>query len=732
MKMRNGSYKAYVPDHYDLGYLLVAYGRKQYGDDIWRKITDDAVRFKPLFYPLQGAVKKYTGSTFPVFVDNVLAYYRQQWNTAKQEMPAPEWLTATSKNNVVSYKYPYHTPDGSLIVLKSSYRSIPAFYRLAPDKREEKIAVRAIVADDYYSYNNGKIVYAAYKPNLRWAYREQSQLTVLDLASGEEKRVGKPARYFSPDISHDGKLIAAVISQSDTAQLVLIDAADGKLIRNERQADAVYSYPKFSKDDASLYWVTRKNNGEMAIAKQTTAGGPVMELMPFTNRIIGFLQVQGDTLLFSTTYRNRDELWAIVDGREEKGPYRLASYATGLYQGTLTGDGNLVSAAFTADGYRLASFKPLWERREWRNELTDLYVADAYQPKDHSALDSLPARVFAVSKYPKGFNLSNIHSWRPYYSQPEYSFTVYGENILNTYHSEISYTYNENEGSSKIGYSGIYGGSYLQPLLGLNQSWQRSAVLSNGTAVNWNEFSAYMGLRLPLNLTGGRQYRYLSLQSTLNTEVTKWTGAAMRLFNDRKFNYLESVLTYQGQVQQAVQHIYPRWGQRLLVQYRNVINYFTAHQLLLSGTLYLPGLASTHNLVFTAALQTRDTLQQYFFTDNFPFSRGYHHVDFPQQWKLGVNYHFPVAYPDWGFGNIVYFKRLRFNAFYDYTEGKSLRTGRLYPFGTAGGELYLDTRWWNQQPLSFGVRYSHLLNSEFSGTANSGTWELILPVTLFR
>ncbi|MEJ7673189.1 MAG: hypothetical protein WKF59_10865 [Chitinophagaceae bacterium] len=32
MKLRNGSYKDYVPNHYALGYLLVAYGREKYGD----------------------------------------------------------------------------------------------------------------------------------------------------------------------------------------------------------------------------------------------------------------------------------------------------------------------------------------------------------------------------------------------------------------------------------------------------------------------------------------------------------------------------------------------------------------------------------------------------------------------------------------------------------------------------------------------------------------------------
>ncbi|HSU26766.1 MAG TPA: hypothetical protein VLJ68_00170, partial [Chitinophagaceae bacterium] len=42
MKLRNGSYKDYVPNHYYLGYLLVNYGREKYGADFWTRVTQDA------------------------------------------------------------------------------------------------------------------------------------------------------------------------------------------------------------------------------------------------------------------------------------------------------------------------------------------------------------------------------------------------------------------------------------------------------------------------------------------------------------------------------------------------------------------------------------------------------------------------------------------------------------------------------------------------------------------
>ncbi|MGB4846229.1 MAG: hypothetical protein WBP16_17300, partial [Ferruginibacter sp.] len=43
MKLRSGSYKDYTPDHYELGYQIVAYGYEKYGEDFWSKVTNDAV-----------------------------------------------------------------------------------------------------------------------------------------------------------------------------------------------------------------------------------------------------------------------------------------------------------------------------------------------------------------------------------------------------------------------------------------------------------------------------------------------------------------------------------------------------------------------------------------------------------------------------------------------------------------------------------------------------------------
>ncbi len=728
MKLRNGSFRDYVPNHYPLGYMLVAYGYEKYGTGFWRKVTDDAARFKPLFYPLQGAVKKQTGVEFKQFVKNAFSFYQEQW---KAEAQKTNWLTAVQKNNVADYKYPYTAADGSLIVLKQSYNSIPAFYSIH-HQTATKIAVRSIAYDDYFSYNNGKIVYAAYQPDARWGYREYSSIRVLDIATKAERTITTKTRYYSPDISHDGsKIIAVELTPVQTSSLHIIGSNGGPIRTVDAQEGITYSYPKFSAKDDALFFAARNLKGEMSIQSQRIDGGKIETLVPFSNRIIGFLQVRNDTILFSSTYNGNDELFAYVPGNGTT--YQLASYSTGVYKATFTNTGTIAASVFTADGYRLAAFTPQWKKVDFSEAgLTDLYVAPAFNQTDHQFLSTLQSRTFETKKYRKATGLLNFHSWRPDYDSPEYSFTIYGENVLNTFQSELAYTYNQNEGSNKVSYTGIYGGTYVQPFFGISQTWDRNALYNPTTPVFWNEFNADAGLQLPFNFSGGKQYRYLTLSSAYNTSQVRWTGIAKGALLDYNINYLNTRLQYSGQVQKAAQHIFPHWGQTFSVQFRNIINKYTAHQLLLNAALYLPGIGRNHSLVLNAAYATRDTANQYYFTNNFPFSKGYRAVDFPRMYKLAANYHFPLAYPDFGLANMVYFLRVRANAFYDYTQTKSLRTGNTFNFSTVGAEIYFDTKWWNQELVTFGVRYNRLLDHEYSGSTQVNQWEFIMPVNLFR
>ena len=78
MKLRSGSLKDYVPDHYQLGYPIVAYGYEKFGDNFWKKVTQDAVRFKGVFYAFNKAIEKYSGQSYKDFCKAALNHFKNQ------------------------------------------------------------------------------------------------------------------------------------------------------------------------------------------------------------------------------------------------------------------------------------------------------------------------------------------------------------------------------------------------------------------------------------------------------------------------------------------------------------------------------------------------------------------------------------------------------------------------------------------------------------------------------
>jgi hypothetical protein len=729
-KLRNGSYRDFVPDHYALGYLLTGYGTEKYGAGFWPGVTAEAASFRPLLYPFQGAIRRKTGLAFAHFVDTAFAYFRQQW--VKERTPDPEWITPAGKT-VTSYRFPVALNNGDWLVLKSGYRQLPAFYTIHPDGSEDKICVRAIADDDYFSYRNGTVVYAAYHPDARWGYRELHDIRILDIASGKKRVWFSGTKFQSPDISADVKKLIVVEALPDADNRILVLNEQGEKLDSLRKPGIIFSQPRFAKDDQHFYVTERNELGEMSLHKYSIGTNKEEKvLLPATNTTIGYVQVRGDTLLFNTTHQGKDEAWAVIDRGAVYRIYRLAAADGGVYQPALAPDGKIIGSVFTASGYRLAAFRPMWQEMNNTTALRPLYLTGVYAEGDHRFLAQITPAGYPVSTYRKASGLLNFHSWRPYYDQPEFSFTVYGQNVLNTFQSELSYTFNQNESSHKLGYNGVYGGTYLQPVFGASQTWQRSATIGRDSIARWNETLGYAGLQLPLNFTNGRWYRFLTLSGTYNLNQVQYSGLAQKLFANRTVQYYQLRLNYTSQIQQTRQQIYPHFAESISFQYRNAFSGRSAQQWLVSGALYLPGLAANHSVVFTGAVQGRDTLLQYLFSNGFPFSRGYTAVDFPRMLKWGVNYHLPLLYPEWGIAQMMYLLRVRANLFFDYTQGKSLRTGLQYPFRTVGMEIWFDTRWWNQQPVSLGFRYSRLLDKEFFGVTRPNVWEILLPVNLFR
>ena len=731
MKLRNGSLRDFVPDHYRLGYMQVAYGRDKYGPDFWKNVTDDAVRYNGIFYPFQHAIKKYSHTSYKNFRNDAMQYFKS-FVTTGQTDAVNNW-TQQQTHFAGDEEFAQFVDENRVVLVKSSYKKIPVFYmRDLSTGFDTRLRTKDISLDNYFSYRNGKIVYAAYEADLRWSWKDYSVLKVFDIKTHQQQTISHRSYYFSPDISADGKNIIAVdVQPGGKSTLHVLNASGAVLNKVPNPGQLFYSHPKYY-DQHTVVSAIRNSSGLMTLGLVNLQSGAVEELVPYSNTVIGFSSVRGDTITFSASYGQRDELFALIN----KKLYRVntpSNTGTGNYQFS-TLNGKVIYTAFTAAGYHFIQ-EPV-TTASWQPVSVDDFTGPLFNYKVAALQEGQPvpvdtSRPYAISRYHKSFHLIHFHSWRPYISDPDYTFSIVGENVLNTLQTEIYVNYNTDEKFKEVGATAIYGAWFPYVTLGVAETFDRKET--DSPYRRWNELNGRLGIQLPFTFTGGRYSRRLNISAGFNRHQVNYTGITKNKYSDFQFNFADASLTYTMQSQAARMHIYPRFGATFLSRLRKIVgNPYSGFQWLNNASVYLPGVALTHNFIINGAYQLRDTVGDYSFSNSFPISRGYlavNQYNIPQMWKVGVNYHFPLVYPEFGIGNIVYFMRVRGNAFYDYTDLKFYRNNRHLQLRSAGGEMYFDTKWWNEYAVSFGIRYSRLHDGALEGLGPN-QWEFILPVNL--
>ncbi|RFZ84857.1 hypothetical protein DYU05_04415 [Mucilaginibacter terrenus] len=730
MKLRNGSYRDFIPDHYPLGYMMVAYGREKYGSDFWGKVTHDAAAFNTGLYPLQHAVKTYTGLKYDQFRIAAFDHFKKQF-AADPLLP-----TLKNKHFTGNEEYPAFVNDSTLVFVRSTYDDIPKFI-IHTGAKERALAVQHINNDNYFTYNNGQIIYAGYRPDPRWGYRTYSELVVLDLSTGKEHRITRKTRYYSAAFSADNKKIIAVdVSTLGKSTLHVLNANGTLQQAVPNPGGLFYTYPKFYGDKKVLTAV-RNQKGQMSLALININTGSAKYLLPFSYEPIGFPTVFKDAVYYTKTIGKEDNLYvtSLTDGRTamlEPGKNKFI----GAYQPAVT-SGKLAWVGMTATGFKI--------QEEQRGELLTGTIAK--QQLNNISIDALNTDTAAnriaavvtspllVTRYSKAHNLFNFHSLFPTINDPNYSIALVGDNVINTFTSELSLAYNRDEGYKRVGYTATYGGLYPFISAGANYTLDRKGFYK-GSNIFYNETDLHAGLQVPLDFTVGKTSTFLNFGSSVYYTQSRFQEAYRTLFADRHYTYLSNFISFSNQIQKARKNINPRFAQSVTITYKNAIAGLNANQFLASGSLYLPGLSINHSLVLSGAHQQSGKNNGIGFSNNFPFSKGYTAENLDNMNKFSASYHFPIAYPDAGFGNLYYLLRLRGYLFYDHThatDGSFLLNGKPFNtnFRSAGAALFFDGKVFNQGAVSFGIRYSYLLDPDLFGGNGRNRIELVLPVSIF-
>ncbi|MFN0047735.1 MAG: TolB family protein, partial [Cytophagales bacterium] len=598
-KVRNGSLKDYVPNHYNTGYLMCVFGREKYGNEFWKNVFRNATSYKYPFYPFSRAIFNETGrkDNAARLYNKTIHYFNEKWKNEFDSLrltKADLVKTRSKRNTVTNYEFPYFVNDSQIVVLKSSFKQIPYFTTIDSKGKESRLLAQGYTTDQYFDYKNGKICWSELRYNARWSNFNYSVIKVYDLKTQLQSTVTTKTKYFSPSLSQDAAQIVAVQqTENQIYSLHILDVNTGNiLMKLPNPENLFYTYPKYSADNQSIVSSVRNAKGQMALINQKIESGEISILVPFSNNILGISYPTNDFVYFEASFSGIDNIFAVQVGKPEV--YQITSRAIGNYQPAISTDGKkMIFSQFSNKGNDLYSMD-LENANYYLFNIINIsqqtkFDFAAMQIEGGSILEKIPNEKFEVQKYKRGSNLLNVHSWSPQFIPPNYGITLLSDNILNNFSISASATYNTNEKAERFSVGASYGGFF--PVVNANVFKDNFRMLDFDYEVE--EAGANAGLAVPLNFSSGIYQRKLVLSSNytfsyLNNRRAK-TGAtypALASFNANQnpmqsayFQAVEGQILFVNKRRAALQNIFPKNSQYINLQYKQSVSLPEANQL---------------------------------------------------------------------------------------------------------------------------------------------------------
>ena len=738
-----GSYRDFVPDYYKLGYYLVGGVRNLYGPDVWEKVVSNVGKRPLSLTPFNTALKKFTGYNQNHLYKTVFDSLRSGWKKDDKYYTDSLVNIITRRSGVYSnYRYNFIIGNDSVLTYRSALNSVPRFVIVAPDGKEKRVQTPGTIFDESVGLTGHLLTWSEQVPDLRWEHSGRSLIHVFNLQKKTEMKLKPEFKGFSPAVSPDNKMIAMVETDSrNNYYLSVYSLNTGKLVTRYQTPANNYLFTPRWYGTHQLVVVVLDDNGKFLAL-----------IDPFENKIenitdesLGDIEqpsVKGQEVYFISSYSGRNDLYVL--SLEDRKVYRVFRSRFGVaYPAVTPANNDIVLSDYTPDGYRLIRIRDVRNNREPLSSIQKgsypLAQKLASQEKGVISFADLDTTGFTWRKYSKAGHLFRFHSWEPVYFDVnsfdiEPGVNILSQNSLGTAVTSVGYRWDASEKTGrligKFTYQGWYPEINLEMTSGnrateynsitnyLNQ--QHEIVLSDTSRIRttWSEKTLNVGADLPLNLTRGKFYRLL--QPEVKFGLTSRTNVNLPPghFANGIINIATYHLYYHQILKQSYQDLVPDFGIVADIIYRNSpggnlnLGNLTCFQFI----TYLPGFLRNHGLEVYNGYQIRHEDDGYTFTDIIKYPRGWGNAMSNRMYSFSADYKFPLFYPDWSIGKLVYLKRLKASLYADYAyqEGNNYQQGLLVgqftdSFSSYGIELTGDMNFLRiPAPVDTGIRIGYL------------------------
>lgn len=713
-----GSYKDFVPNHYILGYHIVAKSREKYGFELWNHTFDKVGRNPYMIVPFSEGIKDVTGLTKTKLYNSTLTDIEVQWQAQQEKTPKfrVSEIALPEKRIFTNYSSPNLTSQGTLLAEKKELDNIARFVEVDQQGNEKILFTPGYYYSGTLSQAGNLIAWAERDFDIRWQHRNYSVIRVLDLQTGKATQLTHKTRYFAPNLSPDVTKLAAVdVSEDQQHSLVVLSVATGEVLkRMTTPENYFFTWPKWSDDGKKIVTIVVGNEGK-AIALADPESGEIEIVSDFAFTDISKAVIKGNSVVFAGAWSGIDNLYQL--DLDTKTISMISSVEFGLTDPVFTKNGDsILFANYTPEGFSIAKIPvnagnqiPL---ANVDDNFVKLYQALADQEGQILEPEKISQEQHEIRKYPKMLNLFNIHSWAPisldaqnYDVKP--GISLFSQNLLSSSFTTLGWEYDVNEQTGKYYLNYSYAGWF--PVLDFTADYGKRKSYFVDTANNqidysWMETNFKAGVHLPLNFSSGKYSRFLRPAVEFNytqLDMDPESGLRFRRSNYKTINYRLNGSNY---LKMSSHDILPKWGQMVALNYRTAPfeGDTLGSMIAAEARLYFPGLFRHHSLNVYGGYQKRVD-NNFYYGNIVRFPRGYSGQYAEELTSWSANYALPVGYHDFSLSSLVYLKRTRLNLFYDFATGSARSNETQY--STAGLEVFADTHLFRFiAPITLGYR----------------------------
>ncbi len=781
-----GSYKNYIPNYYEMGYLLVAGVRAKYGTDAWSNKFYDLVSNTLVTRPFLSKSKLQNTLDKDLLYYDVFSDLHEEWLRQDSLTKKSLFDTITLRNKeYVSFLYPDMMENGFVISEISGPGELDRFVEVDSTGCYSTLFIPGQRNKEPFSYRNHILCWTEYIGDKRWSNRGWSVIKCYDLKNAKEFTLTHKSRYFSPSLNSKADLIVAVkANDKNEYWLAILNRETGEEIKTMKyDENSFYMTPSWSPNDNKIVCVCLSDKGKKIVCYNlVTQKWTDVTKNTYDNISLPKWKDE-NSIIYTAGYSGTEEIYSvnITSGYISQ----ITQSAFGSTGAVFDSENNeYVFCTYTSDGYQLvksSSKNMLSVPFEFiENNSIKLYEKISNQESQiikYEGVDSMPD--YKVSKYSKLKHLFNFHSWAPANIDVDDAtvssgLSLLSQNTLGTAITSLGYNFDSQKSREKYHFNFQYRGWY--PVFEFDMKYGDERMSDGIYTFGQDTVYVYdnpkqkqtkieLGINVPLTLTHNRFYKYLQPSVNYNFyKISEYTTAGIPVsYVNNSFvqignstSYIEDATEYSTLEYSIYMHnllkkterdVNYRWGQVLDVNFQstpfgglNIGKIFGVR-----NRIYFPGIFKYHSIKIDNEFQykwkgeeynysTQNTYHNYYrFGNYYSFARGYYNYSNDELYSLKTNYMFPLWNPDISIPKIVYLKRITSNVFFDYSSSKL----NYYPLNTdskivlknkyksVGVELLGELHVFRfLYPISLGYRYSRLLDFK------SNRHELLMGISI--